>query len=292
MDQITNLSWQQWLCSKLAPGDYRAYKLLATNPAGRVIQIAKGDCFFIKTFSGVNAEQQCRTEAFGLKRLQTLFFELNIEQLKVVTPISQGRDWLLLPFIEGSNGPPLNWQALGASLAYLHNTKQMHFGFYQDNFCGPTPQPNKIESNGYSFFARHRLLHQAQLNQSRGNLDTSDTQLIENLCRKLPELIPNQSPALLHGDLWAGNVLFDGDGLPHLIDPACYFGWPEADIAMTLLFGGFGDGFYHAYQEIHPMEPGWQDRIDIYNLYHLLNHLYLFGGSYHTQIKTILKRYA
>lgn len=105
-------------------------------------------------------------------------------------------------------------------------------------------------------------------------------------------MIPQQSPVLLHGDLWSGNVHTDSDGKPVLIDPAVYYGWAEADLAMTALFGGFSSYFYAAYQEVRPLDSGWERRLELYNLWHLLNHLHLFGESYLSDVKQVIKKYA
>ena len=115
---------------------------------------------------------------------------------------------------------------------------------------------------------------------------------VERVCDRLPELIPEQAPALLHGDLWSGNVHAGPDGLPVLIDPAVYQGWPEAELAMTRLFGGFDQAFYDAYESSYPVLADWRERIPLYNLWHLLNHLSLFGRSYLQEVDSILRRYA
>jgi fructosamine-3-kinase len=114
---------------------------------------------------------------------------------------------------------------------------------------------------------------------------------LEGLCGRLEALVPKQGPALLHGDLWNGNVLFDTLGQPVLIDPACYWGWPEAEIAMCALFGGFPQSFYTSWESAARPETGWRERLPIYQLYHLLNHLNLFGGAYHTQVMATLRRF-
>jgi fructosamine-3-kinase len=111
------------------------------------------------------------------------------------------------------------------------------------------------------------------------------------LAARLPQLVPQQPASLLHGDLWSGNAISDRHGAPAIIDPAVYYGWAEAELAMTALFGAFAESFYQAYQEMRPLESGWRERFDIYNLYHLLNHLNLFGESYLGEVRAILRRY-
>jgi fructosamine-3-kinase len=111
------------------------------------------------------------------------------------------------------------------------------------------------------------------------------------LAGKLPDLVPAQPASLLHGDLWSGNAIADQHGQPAIIDPAAYYGWAEADLAMTALFGGFSGEFYQAYTEVRPLAPGWRERFSLYNLYHLLNHLNLFGRGYYGQMIQTLDRW-
>ena len=113
----------------------------------------------------------------------------------------------------------------------------------------------------------------------------------DGLFKRLPELLVVEQPSLLHGDLWSGNLITNNDGLPALIDPAVYFGNREVDLAMTKLFGGFSNLFYDSYQECFPMEKGFQDRWDIYNLYPLLVHVNLFGGGYLNSVKAVLQKF-
>lgn len=184
------------------------------------------------------------------------------------------------------------WETLGTQLASLHRLKQPCFGFPADNFCGRTPQPNPQCDNGHEFYAVHRLQYQGDLARGAGLLDAQASRQLDSLCRKLPELVPDQGPALIHGDLWNGNVLFDEAGAPILTDPACYWGWPEAELAMCALFGGFPAAFFDSWEASAAPEPRWRDRLPIYQLYHVLNHLNLFGGGYHGQAVAILRAFA
>jgi len=198
---------------------------------------------------------------------------------------------LLLEFIEAASKGTDYWQNLAQQLASCHSQTQPAFGFTRDNYCGETPQQNRQTDNGYTFFAEQRLLLQAQWARDKGLLTTRHCQHIEKLAHRLEKLIPPQSPALLHGDLWGGNLHCDRYGQPVLIDPACYWGWPEADLAMTTLFGGFDAVFYQHYHEFKPMESDWRQRFSLYNLYHLLNHLNLFGSAYLSQVENVLRQY-
>ena len=122
-------------------------------------------------------------------------------------------------------------------------------------------------------------------------LDIGAANQIERLCTKLQKLVPYQPASLIHGDLWSGNAHVGPEGEPVLIDPAAYWGWAEAELGMTKLFGGFPNSFYQSYINCNPLEKGWESRLDLYNIYHLLNHLNLFGGGYLGQVMAAVKKY-
>ncbi|MEZ5529089.1 MAG: fructosamine kinase family protein [Porticoccaceae bacterium] len=205
--------------------------------------------------------------------------------------LNAGADHLLLEWIDVQPARDGFWAVLGRQLATMHNQTSERFGFGRSNYCGATHQPNAWSEDGNRFFAEQRLLYQSKLAFNRGLLSVDDNRRIERLCARLPELVPEQPASLIHGDLWSGNKLCDAAGLPVLIDPACYYGWAEAELAMPRLFGGFDEAFYQAYQEVCPLQPGWEERCEIYNLYHLLNHLNLFGSGYYFPVQSILKHY-
>jgi fructosamine-3-kinase len=197
---------------------------------------------------------------------------------------------IVTELLEEAPATPPHWARLGQQLAALHARPAPTFGFPLDNYCGATPQPNPLCPDGHEFFAEQRLRYQARLARDSGRLATAECRRVDRLCERLADLVPPQPPALLHGDLWRGNALFTAAG-PWLIDPAVYWGWPEADLAMTTLFGRFDESFYRAYQEAGELTPGWEERLPLYNLYHLLNHLNLFGAGYHAQVLGVLARY-
>ncbi len=188
-------------------------------------------------------------------------------------------------------GPSFS-EHFGRDLARLHQaTQQDRFGFDEDNYLGSTRQPNRWSDNWCAFWRQRRLGYLLQLARQKGVSDTTLDQLGAKLMDRLEDFIdtPKEAACLLHGDLWGGNYLVDQAGKPVLIDPAVYYGRREADLAMTMLFGGFDDRFYSAYQQTWPLAPGYELRLEIYKLYHLLNHLVLFGRSYYGQCVATLR---
>ncbi len=183
------------------------------------------------------------------------------------------------------------WETLGQSLAVLHSHTQPTFGLHFDNYIGSLPQTNTLTANGYDFFFEHRLLPQAGLALYKGLLSKKSYDALFRLRDRLPELFPNERPALLHGDLWSGNVLINEDNKPALIDPAVYYGFREAELAFTRLFAGFDDRFYDAYDEAFPLQNGFNERVAIYNLYPLLVHVNLFGSGYVSGVERVLKQF-
>jgi fructosamine-3-kinase len=172
-----------------------------------------------------------------------------------------------------------DFAALGRMLAQLHRATGPRFGWERDNFIGPTPQANRWSDDWASFFLQQRIIPQVELAKKNGfPVEMPSLSLLEN---------HKPRPSLLHGDLWSGNAGFS-NGQPVIFDPSVYYGDREADLAMTELFGGFPRDFYAAYDEAFPLEKGYADRKPLYNLYHLLNHLNIFGGGYLAQVKATL----
>jgi len=184
------------------------------------------------------------------------------------------------------------WTMAGEGLAAQHAIGSERFGFKRDGYCGPTPQSNVWMDDGWRFFAQHRLLPQARRAFDAGHLQADDVDAVDALCARLHELIPLQRPVLLHGDLWLGNLHCCADGTPALIDAgAVHFGWAESELAMLALFGSPPDSFWRAYEAHSTLAKDWRERAPVYNLYHLLNHLNLFGGSYLGGVREVLGRF-
>ncbi|MBV8341992.1 MAG: fructosamine kinase family protein [Gammaproteobacteria bacterium] len=199
--------------------------------------------------------------------------------------------FLALEWIEAGIASGECERRLGEGLAALHEVTAERFGWKCDNTIGRTPQANGWLADWTEFFRERRLRPQLDLaieNGFAGALGDRGEQLLE----RLPALLSGHAPraSLLHGDLWRGNWLVCAQGHPVIFDPAVYFGDRETDLAMTRLFGGFGAGFYRAYEAAAPLPTGAHERAELYNLYHVLNHANLFGGGYARQARAIIDR--
>jgi len=203
-------------------------------------------------------------------------------------------DLLVMDFIDNDGGPiTLDVERHAAMLiGRLHATPRSAFGYERDTLIGPLHQPNPRTDSWVTFFRDHRLLHMARAARDEGALPTALHDRIERLAGALGEYLTEPPfPSLLHGDLWTGNVLVQGDRIAGFIDPAIYCGHPEIELAFATMFGTFGRAFFEAYEDSLPLEPGFHDlRRDIYNLYPTLVHVRLFGGSYLPTINGTLTR--
>jgi protein-ribulosamine 3-kinase len=199
--------------------------------------------------------------------------------------------FLLLELITSVSKASNFWKDFALGLAALHSNTNDYYGLDHDNYMGSLSQSNCQHSDWYSFFIEERLEKQLKLGRDNGEIPSSIVHHFEKLYRVLPEIVPGEPPALLHGDLWSGNFMTGPDGKACLIDPAVYYGHRESDIAMTELFGGFADDFYTEYNLAFPLAKGWEKRVDIFNLYPLLIHVNLFGGGYLGQVKRIVERF-
>ncbi len=249
---------------------------------GARLKTSTGKTFFLKTNPAAPADMFAK-EAQGLAALRGAAGGPRAPAALLV-----GADFLLLEDLAPAPPQPGYWERCGFELAALHGHTAPRFGFEGDNYIGNTPQPNAWLEEGFQFYAERRLLFQARLARQGGLLGAPALRAVEHLAQRLPELVPAQPASLLHGDLWSGNLISDAQGAPAVIDPAAYYGWAEAELAMTALFGGFPEAFYRAYAERRPLEKGFRQRFGLYNLYHLLNHLNLFGPGYLGAVEQIL----
>jgi protein-ribulosamine 3-kinase len=288
----------------LAARDGRPAEVVGERPVGggcihdaRLLELADGGRLFLKSDAGGPADLFER-EAEGLAALAAA------EAVRVPRDPLPGRAgdtvFLLMEAIPTGRPAPGFFADLGRRFAALHRATARapaaggRHGFDHDNYLGGTPQPNPWTESWAAFFRDHRLGHQLRLARRRGRSDPELDRLGDRLLDRLDRWLdlPEEPACLLHGDLWSGNFLADEAGAPVLVDPAAYRGHREADLAMTRLFGGFDADFYRAYEEAWPLPPGHDERLPLYQLYHLLNHLNLFGAGYRGRCVEILRRYA
>jgi fructosamine-3-kinase len=201
--------------------------------------------------------------------------------------------FLIIEFLASGTNPRDVNDRVGRNLATLHRTSGDQFGFHRDTFCGAMHQPNPWTTTWVEFYGASRLGHQAELAADAGLVDASDRRVLDRLIDRLDTLLvePPEGPALVHGDFWTGNLYVTADGTPALIDPAVSFSHREAELGLMTLFGGFPARVFEAYDEAWPLDAGWRDRHPLYQLYHLLNHLNLFGAAYHGSAMAIARRF-
>lgn len=186
-----------------------------------------------------------------------------------------------------------DWENAGRGLACLHRSRAQRFGFDADGYCGDTPQANGWGDDGVQFFVEQRLLPLARRAFAGNRLDRADVARIETLATRFHDLFPAAPPVLIHGDLWTGNLHACANGELALIDGgAVHYGWAECDLAMLILFGEPPRAFFAAYQDEARIDASWRARAPLLNLYHLLNHLTLFGSGYLGSVRSVLARYA
>jgi fructosamine-3-kinase len=245
--------------------------------------LSDGNTVFVKVRHGVPADFFA-AEARGLRALAAAASRLRVPQVFAV-----GEHGIALDDL-GHGQPRLQqWQHAGRALARLHAQRATRFGFEADGYCGDTPQDNRWLDDGHAFFAERRLLPQARRARDAGRLAPDPVQRIERLCANLAEHVPARPPVLLHGDLWLGNLHACADGELALIDGgAVHYGWAAADLSMLTLFGDPPPAFFAAYEAENGAETHWRASARVLNLYHLLNHLNLFGAQYAAAVRHAL----
>ena len=256
--------------------------------------LSDGGSLFLKANSISNADF-FRAEAEGIAAIKST----NAVRVPDIYAIGtdNGYSFLLMEYIERAYCAPNFWEYLGLCLANMHMADASSFvpegnyGFQSDNYIGAGAQKNAPKSSWIEFFSDCRLRPQFELASKYfdDNIIKLANKLLDNLDRYLFE---PEKPSLLHGDLWSGNFMTDEKGYPMLIDPAVYVGCNEADIAMTELFGGFDRRFYESYFNVIDQVLGYSDRRDLYNLYHLTNHLNLFGSAYLSAVVRTIKKFS
>lgn len=257
------------------------------NPGGR-LKTTSGD-FFLKWNDAKKFPSMFEAEAKGLQLLR----DTNVIEVPEIIGFDElgNIQFLVLVFVEQGAPSKQYWENLGIQLALLHQRSANSFGLDHNNYIGSLRQFNLQNSSWISFFIEQRLNVQLKLAADAGLIDLIWIKNFELLYSKLPSLLPEEKPSLLHGDLWSGNIISNEKGNACLIDPAVYYGSREMDLAMTCLFGRFNNEFYLAYDETFPMLPEHAKRIDLYNLYPLLVHLNLFGREYLRSITPVVRRF-
>ena len=240
------------------------------------------------------------TQIFFIKWNQDFipgFFESEVNNLELVaatntakTPqliefgLTEDSSFLMLEYLQPGFHTYQSMQTLGEQLAQMHKQKSDFSGLHYHNYCGLLPQYNARSSSWADFFIEYRLKPLVNKAFSQNLLSLDEVERFVKLFTVFPSLFPQEQSCLLHGDLWNGNFMITESQIPYLLDPACYYGHREVDIAMTMLFGGFDKAFYDAYTANYPLEEGWKERSALWNLYPLLVHLILFGSSYRQQL--------
>ncbi|MCB0652629.1 MAG: fructosamine kinase family protein [Saprospiraceae bacterium] len=265
--------------SPLSGGDINIAGLLHTSHGN----------FFVKINDSPDSERILQTEAKGLKLLK------KSNKIGVAKVMGQGNTatsaWLLLDYIPQGTPSPKFWELFGHALANLHRQTNNHYGLDHHNFIGSLPQYNDAKADGIDFLIHQRLYPQLEMALNSAQLNSRDAEHFEHLFKQFPDMIPNEPPSLIHGDLWSGNFICSEKGQSILIDPAVSFAHREMDLAMSRLFGGFAQRFYAAYEESYPTAPGLEQRIGIYQLYYLLVHVNIFGRGYVGQVRSVLSQY-
>ncbi len=243
-----------------------------------------GQKYFVK-LNDTSKQSMFEAEMDGLNEI------INSQTIRAPRPVCYGQAnnyaFLVLEYIHFSHQS--RPELLGERLAALHKTAAPYYGWIRDNTIGFTPQKNSRQATWCQFFRENRLNYQLELaahHGHKGKLQSRGELLMAHIDQFLTDYTP--SPTILHGDLWSGNYGFDEQGQPVIFDPAVYYGDRETDLAMTELFGGFSPQFYKSYNNIYPLSDGYSTRKTLYNLYHILNHLNLFGSGYLSQAQQMI----
>jgi fructosamine-3-kinase len=287
------MNWQA-IIQHIESATGQPFKLIKAQPLSggdinAAYRLQSEDLSFFVKLNRTDRLSMFEAEAAGLEALA----QTQIIRVPRVIACGQTSEhaFLVLEYIALHSLNSRSEQLLGQQLAQLHLHKQPYFGWQRDNTIGSTVQVNGEYHDWIKFWQEQRLGHQLNLAAAKGYGGRLQT-LGEKLCADLKPLFSGYQPqpALVHGDLWGGNASADEQGNPVIYDPACYFGDRETDLAMTELFGGFSSAFYQAYQAIYPLDSGYARRKTLYNLYHILNHLNLFGRSYLHQAENMIEK--
>lgn len=258
-----------------------------------IIQLCNGERVFIKENTAALTNMFV-AEAQGLEVLRAASHRAlgPIVPAPLAAGAAEGRQFILMEYIPPGPPGPRYAENFGRAFAALHKDKtESRFGFFADNYIGASRQNNAWSDDWTAFFGEHRLGFQIEHAQKQG---LASSRLVRDVCRlidKLENYLPRDpASSILHGDLWSGNAMSNSSGDAVIIDPAAYFGHNEADLAMTELFGRFPPRFYDAYNEVLPISSEYKTRKIVYGLYHILNHLNLFGSGYESTASAMVRK--
>lgn len=268
----------------------QSYESITGGDINKAWQITTEDqIYFLKENNQPPAEDFLEIEKHGLKILE------ETKTIKIPKTFEAGNQdgtaYLIMEYLSPVLPEKAGWKNLGRQLAALHQITQDQFGLDHANFIGSLPQTNHQHSYWSEFYVLERLIPQIKMARDQQLLDAQDLKGLEKLYKEIPNICPDEPPALTHGDLWSGNFLIINDQIPVLIDPAVSYAHREMDLAMTQLFGGFDSIFYDIYQSDFPLAPGFSNRSEIYQLYYLLVHLNLFGRGYLSRVRAAVHLY-
>ncbi len=246
--------------------------------------------YFVKTANG-RPKDFFEKEADGLLMLSVAA----MRNLIIPKPLFWGEDmntqYLVMEYIPMVDPTPDFFEKLGIGMAKLHQNTTHFFGLQEDNYVGPDEQINGKYENWVNFYTKSRVFPQMRKAFDKQRISSEDVKQIERICNQLPSLIPQEKPALLHGDFWKGNVNATKDGIPSIFDPSVYYGNREIDIAMSMLMGGFDESFYTAYNTEFPLIKGWQQRVGLNQLYSILVLINNYKGDYYAKLKEVIGGY-
>lgn len=275
------------LSSKTALLDFSFVSGGCINQGGK-LNTSSGD-YFLKWNSAKKFPGMFVAEGKGLDILRSTHTVVVPDVMLVIE--ESDYQCIVLEWVSTTSQAGKYWNVLGQQLASLHQHSAETFGLAHDNYIGSLPQPNRVASEWTDFFRDERIRPLVKKLVDSGQADFDFATQVESTLNKLDEIFPKERPSLIHGDLWSGNVMTEMSGHPVVIDPAVYYGHREMELAFTRLFGGFGDQFYDSYSEVFPLAPGFENRVELYNLYPMLVHANLFGGSYLLAVKRIIKHF-
>lgn len=255
---------------------------------GTQVHMASGQAYFLK-YNAPQERGNFEAERLGLHLLA------RADALPVPEPLAvgatDGHAYLLMHWIETGRPAADYWENLGQGLALQHQHSQASFGLDHDNYIGALPQPNQPTDTWAAFFISQRLQPMIRRASQQDLLPDELRRDLESLFPRIEELFPREKPALLHGDLWGGNLLCNAAGQAAIIDPAVYYGHREMELAFMTLFDRQPPAFFEAYHATYPLAPDWRSRIDLCNLYPLLVHVNLFGRGYLSSLQSALRGY-